>query len=548
MAKQLGLDMKHQLEQMSTSQLEAIIESSLKKKKQMLAKKDYYTYLQMVAKVPGGVFKHGKHIELLCKKLEAVERGEITRLMVSMPPRHAKSTTITNYFPSWFMGRNPTKEVIIGGYGADIAYDFSKNNREALREHGKDIFGVKLSDVRQGIARWEIAETNGAMTAAGVGGPIMGRGASLAVIDDPIKNAEESNSETRKNIIYEWYRSDLRTRMTPDGVIIIVMTRWCEDDLIGKLLEDAKKQDGEKWEYICMPAIIEEEEEKERDIFQREMGEVLWPEHFTNISLQAIKTTTGTYGWKSKYQQTPVPFKEIIFKTDWLKYYKEEDVIFDEKTKRYYFRGEPIIKRLAAIDPATGESIIGDKRSDYTACFVADVTISKNILLRMRSREKILIPEQYKKIVGVNQVFSPDLFLIEEIAFQKAIRQTLTAIGIFIPFRQITRTRKSKQSRIMDMAPFIEWGKLWILEEMEDLVKEYKMFPTGKHDDLLDCLEMLISYVRFEIPMFGNPKTGYYGLDKIEQVDPEEIPNKIVDFIFGGNNEYTEDEKMYVFN
>lgn len=100
----------------------------------------------------------------------------------------------------------------------------------------------------------------------------------------------------------------------------------------------------------------------------------------------------------------------------------------------------------------------------------------------------------------------------------------------------------------MDMAPFIEWGKLWILEEMEDLVTEYKMFPTGKHDDLLDCLEMLISYVRFEIPMFGNPKTGYYGLDKIEQVDPEDIPDKIIDFIFGGNNEYTEDEKMYVFN
>lgn len=541
----LDTNTMNKLSGLNPNQLKNVIEASIYKTKLLNAKNNYHDYLEMVAKVTGEEFKSGKHIRMLCDKLEKVESGEIKRLMVSMPPRHAKTTTITKYFPSWFIGKNPSKEVVLVAYGANIAYDYSSTNRGTIREYGKDIFNIELSKDRHSVSHWEIKGNTASVSATGVGGPLTGRGAALSIIDDPIKNTEEANSASHKKLIHDWYKQVLRTRSTPDGAIIIVMTRWCEDDLIGRLLHDAETGEGEQWEYITLPAVIEEECQSEVDILGRQVGDVLWEEMFTNVALEATKLAVGIYAWQSMYQQSPVPFKDIIFRESWLKFYEDGDVVYNTDLKQYFFQGEPIIKRIAALDPATGDVKYKDEEN-YSVIILADITISKKILLRMIYRERILIPEQYQKVVEINDTFNPDVFLIEEVAYQKAIRQTLISIGYYIPFYQINRNWKSKKVRIMEMSPVIQWGRLHLLRDMRDFLDEYKMYPTGKFDDQLDCLEMIVDYVRF-MPTYGNPKTGYHESNLVKEMDCSEVQNKLINYIFSCNNESTENEKRFVF-
>jgi len=173
-----------------------------------------------------GDWKSAPHLELLCSKLEAVERGEILRLMVFKPPRHGKSEVISKKFPARYLGRNPRNEIIMASYSADLAYDHSRIARDTLKEWGPKLWGVNVSKDSGAADRWGIAGTRGGLTAAGVGGPITGRGANVILIDDPIKNSEEADSVLMRERLWNWYRTTLRTRLAPGGAIVLVMTRW----------------------------------------------------------------------------------------------------------------------------------------------------------------------------------------------------------------------------------------------------------------------------------------------------------------------------------
>ena len=190
-----------------------------------------------------GAWQPAKHLDLLCEKLEAVERGELLRLMVFMPPRHGKSEVVSKKFPAWYLGRNPDKEIIISSYSADLAYDFSRIARNTFREWGPKLWGLNLADDSSAVGRWGIQGHRGGLVAAGVGGPITGRGAHVAIIDDPFKNYEEAASETIRQKVLNWYKSTLRTRLAPGGAIVLVMTRWHEKDLAGEL-EAAMAEEG----------------------------------------------------------------------------------------------------------------------------------------------------------------------------------------------------------------------------------------------------------------------------------------------------------------
>jgi len=193
-----------------------------------LAGKKFLRYLELTQ---GEYWQTAKHHVLLTEKLGEVEKyiatGEgIPRLAIFMPPRVGKSMVCTKTFPSWFLGRNPDRECIVISYGADLAYDFSRANRELFREYAYPIWGKELADDTQGVANWGIKGHRGGLKASGIGGAITGRGADLLLIDDPVKNAIEGASEITQQKNIEWYQSTAYTRLSPKGAVIIIMTRW----------------------------------------------------------------------------------------------------------------------------------------------------------------------------------------------------------------------------------------------------------------------------------------------------------------------------------
>jgi len=201
-------------------------------------------------------YQMAPHLTKLIKLLEKVERGEIKRLMVFMPPRHGKSQTVSRLFPSWFMGKHPDREVIFATYAQDFADDFGRQVRGFIgSEPYQHVFpDVQLSMDSRARARFNLDNNSGSYFAVGRGGPITGRGGHLIVIDDPIKNREEAQSDLIRENLYQWYQSTLYTRLAPGGVLVLVQTRWHEDDLAGRIIEN----DPDEWAIIEFPAISDD--------------------------------------------------------------------------------------------------------------------------------------------------------------------------------------------------------------------------------------------------------------------------------------------------
>jgi hypothetical protein len=263
--------------------------------------------------VSKGSWKLTPHLDLLNRRLLDLAAGKVRRLMVSMPPRHGKSELISRYLPAWYLGTFPDRRVILSSYESDFAASWGRKARELLEQHGLDHFGAKVRSDIAASSRWEIAGHDGGMITAGVGGPITGRGANLLIVDDPIKNAEDAASLTLRDKIYEWWRSTAYTRLEPGASVVLIQTRWHQDDLAGRILADADQ--GEAWEVISLPAIAEE-----NDPLGRDPGAALWPERFSEEALDVIRRSVGSYFWAAMYQQTPVPIGGEIFKQEWFRY------------------------------------------------------------------------------------------------------------------------------------------------------------------------------------------------------------------------------------
>ena len=237
------------------------------------------------------------HHRLIARKLEAVERGEIRRLMISMPPRHGKSMLASEFFPAWYIGRNPNHYVIAATYAQELADDFGRKVRNQIADPAfKAIFpGVGLKDDSTSAKRFHITAPNdafatgqdGAYFAVGVGGPLTGRGAHLLLIDDPVKNREDADSELIRKKTREWYTSTAYTRLMKDGRVVVIQTRWHESDLSGWLLAEHQH---EGWDVLSLPAIDDS-------------GKALWPEMYPVDRLNQIRLAVGPRDWSALYQQ-----------------------------------------------------------------------------------------------------------------------------------------------------------------------------------------------------------------------------------------------------
>lgn len=295
-----------------------------------------------------GRWRRAPHLELLCEKLEGVEAGRIKRLMVLMPHRYSKSETASRYFPAWFLGRNPEREVLLTSYGAELAKDLSRVARQVLQEMGPKLWGVHVSSESHAADRWDLRGHAGRMVAAGSDGPVGGRGADPAIIDDPFKSSAEARSRTVREHVWDWYQRDLRPRLAPAAAIVLVMSRLHWDDLAGRLLRE-QARGGEQWEVLRLPCLAEAD-----DPLGRSVGEPLWPDQYSAEEVAALRRGTSAAGWQAQYQQSPPKDLEAALWT------------YDAVEGQRVAKAPDLERVVVAIDPA----VTGKAGSDETGISV----------------------------------------------------------------------------------------------------------------------------------------------------------------------------------
>jgi predicted phage terminase large subunit-like protein len=267
----------------------------------------------MAAACSAGAWRCFPHLGVLAGKLYDVAAGKCPRLLVQMPPRHGKSCLISQYFPAWFLGTFPGRRVLLASYESDFAATWGRKARDILEEHGPSMFGVKVRASSSAANRWDLDDNEGGMVTAGARGAITGRGMDLGIIDDGVKDADEAGSATYRERTWDWYLSTFSTRLHRNGSIVVVGTRWHEDDLIGRLLE-AQESGGDRWEVLSLPAIAEEGETLGG--FHREVGDALCPELIPADMLATIRDRLGDYWWATLYQGRPYPRGGGVFRPE----------------------------------------------------------------------------------------------------------------------------------------------------------------------------------------------------------------------------------------
>jgi predicted phage terminase large subunit-like protein len=242
------------------------------------------------------------HLRYIRAALDQVTEGRIDRLMIFCPPRHGKSEMTTIRYPVWRLERQPDLRIIVGAYNQHLANRFSRRARRLAESR------LALDRERKAVEEWQTA-AGGVFRAAGVGGGITGQGGDLIIIDDPVRSREEAESEAYRERCWEWYSNDLYTRREPGAAIILIMTRWHEADLAGRILTS---EDGPNWTVVNLPALAEA-----GDPLGRQPGAALCPDRYDEPALAQIRSVLGTYAFSALYMGRPVPAEGGMFKREW---------------------------------------------------------------------------------------------------------------------------------------------------------------------------------------------------------------------------------------
>ncbi len=410
-------------------------------------------------------FTMPNHIDYLADALMRVESGETKRLLVQMPPRSGKSLLGTIKFPAWFLGRNPNKRVIIAAHTADLSWSFSRLSRNDFREFGKDVFNKELAADSKAINSWSIRGHKGGLFAAGVGGPLTGKGGDVIIIDDPLKDEVAASSKLQRDRIWSWYTQVARTRLQPGGSIIIVMTRWHQDDIVGRVLAN----DPEGWETISFPAMA-----FKNDQLGRKEGEALWPERFPVEELEAIKKDVGDYAFSALYQQSPAPPSGSIIKKEWIKHYEDIPESFDKMIQTWDLSTKATDSGSYMVGQVWGKS--GPDRyllDQYRARggFMEAIKAIRFMCKKWKEAKSIYIEE---KACGP--------------AVIQVLKKEISGVIAFNP-------RSSKEDRLRACEPLFQAGNIlfpskYIATWVNDLSDEVTSFPFSQYDDQTDCLSM----------------------------------------------------------
>lgn len=435
-------------------------------------------------------FEMAQHHRLVIDKLEAVERGAISRLMIFMPPRHGKSLLASTLFPPWYLGRHPERSVIATSYGSELASDFGRavRNHVSDRLHQRIFPSAALSPDSQAAHRFNLM-AGGQYFALGAGGPITGRGADLLLIDDPVKSAAMAQSAQERRNLQPWFEHVAYSRLQPNGSIILIMTRWHEADLAGWLLKE-HAEDG--WETLNLPALAEDDEG------WRKEGQPLWPKRFPLAALNQIRSAIGGAAWSALYQQRPAAAEGAIFRREWWRTYTDRPAKFT--------------KVILSLDTAfkTGTS------NDYSAAVVLGTTSAGFYVLDVW-RARVEFPALKRKVMMLALRHSPTQILIEDKASGQSLVQELMKESM-LPIKAI-KVDKDKISRATSITPLIESGRVYLPAQatwLADFLDELSSFPAAPHDDQVDAFTQGLGFLR-------RPSNTWRAFD-------------LNDFLFGGGD------------
>ena len=452
---------------LSKDQARNLLKRAKKQAKRELAKKKYIHYLTYTHR---GKYKRAPHNEYISEKLDQIEKGEIDRLIIFMPPRHGKSMTVSESFPSYFIGKNPERRAIEASYGDSLAMKFGRLNRNKIDEFGKELFGIKTNKANSAVSNWSIEGHRGGMISAGIMGTITGEGADLIIIDDVIKNRQEANSQRYRERIWDEWQNTILTRLHPNGKIIIIMTRWHEMDLAGMILD----KEPDKWTVVNLPAIAE----NENDLLGRNIGDALWPEHgFDEHWADEKKKEVGSMVWASLYQQRPSPQDGTIFHRKWWKFYKNKPSIFDEIIQSW----DATFKDADSSDYVVGQ-VWGRIKQEYY------------LLDQVRDRMDIVATMNAIRSLS-NKWNKAKTKLIEDKANGPAIISMLKReLHGIIP----VNPEGGKVVRAQAVSPLMEAGNVYIPDPsiapwVHDYIEEFAVFPNGKNDDQVDSTSQALN-------------------------------------------------------
>lgn len=475
----------------------------------LLAEREFLPFCHHVDK------KHpveARHIQMLGQKLEQVAKyilsgGKegISRLMVFMPPRYWKSQTASRKFPAWLLGKNADLRIIMTSYNADLASKHSKAVRDLIMsEEYSQVFGtlastnepVLLDPESKASASWEIADRNGGMLAAGVGGGITGFGANLFIIDDPVKGRKEASSETLREDSYEWYKSTAYTRLEDHGAIIVIMTRWDVEDLSGELLRAMVSDDeADQWDVVMMPAIALEEKQYPRsreefvenllrgvyipmngDLLGRKPGEPLWEQKHNEDALRIKKANMDDFEFEAQYQQMPR---------------LADGNFFDESDFVVVDRAPDGLQWYRYVDLALGKS----EQSDFNATAAVGMDGKGDEFIRDMYKERSL--DQF--LGGLRALMLSDeergtIWGIEGNAFQSLV------VKQFMADRALAKISIMEMTRTSADGDKTQWAQPWRMRAKQGKVKlvrgpwnlsflrEATAFPNGRNDDEIDTV------------------------------------------------------------
>ena len=439
-----------------------------------LARRNYADYCEYVHRGRWSPFPVHK---LLCDKLESVLAGKIKRLIISMPPRHGKSQTVSETFPSYYILKFPERKIILTSRDDTLAGRFGLYNRRKIEEFGFELFGERIRRGSSSSTNWALAGHSGYVLSAPIMGGIVGSGANLLIVDDPIKNRQEAESALMRNKIWQEWCDTLLTRLEDDGAIILIMTRWHEDDIAGRII----KQGG--WEVLCLPA----ECESENDPLGRDIGDPLCPELGKGKQwIEQTKLEVGSRTWTALYQGRPSPASGGVFRREWIKRYDKLPDRVDEWTQSWDL------------------SFKDRNKSDFVAGGVW-ARCGANHYLAAIVKERLDFTATISKIRVITTAYPQAVLkLIEDKAngpaVISALRQQISGIVPITP-------HDSKEGRAQAVTPLFEAGNIYVPfgKAGDDYIEELVAFPNGANDDQVDQTTQYLSrhIVKKQAPRVG---------------------------------------------
>lgn len=417
-------------------------------------------------------FVIGKHIELICSELEKIETGENKRLIISCPPQHGKSTTVDVNFITWYLGRNPEQKVVLASYSQEMANYQSKRIKDLFCSSKyyclfpEVVPNSNNKSFKNSEKEFETLK-NGSLYAVGMGGSLTGRGYDLGILDDYSKDRLEANSETTVRNNMDWWRSTFLTRQSPTAKIVVIATRWAQDDLIGTLLKEEK----ENWKVISLPAISEK-------------NEPLWPERYSLDKLNEIRMAIGSFEWSSLYLCEPTVSGGNRFKTGSIKVHKS----IDEFPRSIYLR---------AWDLASSAKERNNSDPDYTVGILG--TIIKNKSVNELWIKDIVCgrweaPERDAIIQKTALGDGPGIY--QYVESYGAYKDAYTSLKRALMGRNIVRNSILPGDKVVKasvLEPLFEAGNVHLMENThkEMFIKQFREFPFSKHDDIVDAASII---------------------------------------------------------